>query len=118
MRSRGKFGQTNFAMEFSSDESHTQAIYTGSTVGIKDPLPSYELEAKSGLVGMLIGSDGYHPEPYFLIKFLRSRPRHASTILSRTLFSLTPVHRPHIESGPTQTTTGAGLPLVVLRSRT
>jgi hypothetical protein len=75
MRSRGKFGQTNVAMGFSSDESCSQAIYTGSTVGIKDPLPSSELEAKFSLVGMLIGLDGYSPEPYFLTEFLRSQTR-------------------------------------------
>ena len=57
MRSRGKFGRTNLAMEFSSDESHILVIYTGGTIG------------------MLIGSDGYSPEPYFLTKFLRSQAR-------------------------------------------
>jgi lysophospholipase len=44
-------------MEFSSDESRILVIYTGGTIG------------------MLIGSDGYSPEPYFLTKFLRSQAR-------------------------------------------
>lgn len=48
---------TNLAMELSSDESRILVIYTGGTIG------------------MLIGSDGYSPEPYFLTEFLRSQAR-------------------------------------------
>jgi len=44
-------------MELSSDESRILVIYTGGTIG------------------MLIGSDGYSPEPYFLTEFLRSQAR-------------------------------------------
>lgn len=44
-------------MELSSDESRILVIYTGGTIG------------------MLIGSDGYSPEPYFLTEFLRSQTR-------------------------------------------
>ena len=44
-------------MELSSDESRILVIYTGGTIG------------------MLIGSDGYSPEPYFLTEFLRSQSR-------------------------------------------
>ena len=44
-------------MELSSDESRILVIYTGGTIG------------------MLIGSDGYSPEPYFLTQFLRSQAR-------------------------------------------
>lgn len=40
-----------------SDESRILVIYTGGTIG------------------MLIGSDGYSPEPYFLTEFLRSQAR-------------------------------------------
>ena len=53
---RGKLGRTDF-MELSSDESRILVIYTGGTIG------------------MLIGSDGYSPEPYFLTEFLRSQAR-------------------------------------------
>lgn len=45
------------AMELSSDESRILVIYTGGTIG------------------MLIGSGGYSPEPYFLTEFLRSQAR-------------------------------------------
>lgn len=55
--SRGKPGQTNLAMALSSDESRILVIYTGGTIG------------------MLIGSNGYSPEPYFLTEFLRSQSR-------------------------------------------
>jgi lysophospholipase len=44
-------------MELSSDESRILVIYTGGTIG------------------MLSGSDGYSPEPYFLTGFLRSEAR-------------------------------------------
>jgi lysophospholipase len=44
-------------MELSPDESRILVIYTGGTIG------------------MLIGSDGYSPEPYFLTEFLRSQSR-------------------------------------------
>ena len=44
-------------MELSSDESRILVIYTGGTIG------------------MLTGSDGYSPEPYFLTEFLRSQTR-------------------------------------------
>ncbi|KAF9653069.1 asparaginase-domain-containing protein [Thelephora ganbajun] len=44
-------------MELSSDESRILVIYTGGTIG------------------MLIGSDGYSPEPHFLTQFLRSQAR-------------------------------------------
>ena len=44
-------------MELPSDESRILVIYTGGTIG------------------MLIGSDGYSPEPYFLTEFLRSQAR-------------------------------------------
>ena len=44
-------------MELSSDESRLLVIYTGGTIG------------------MLISSDGYSPEPYFLTEFLRSQAR-------------------------------------------
>lgn len=44
-------------MELSSDESRILVIYTGGTIG------------------MLTGSDGYSPEPYFLTEFLRSQAR-------------------------------------------
>ena len=44
-------------MELSSDESRILVIYTGGTIG------------------MLIGSDGYSPEPWFLTEFLRSQAR-------------------------------------------
>lgn len=54
---RGKLRWTNLAMELSSDESRILVIYTGGTIG------------------MLIGSDGYSPEPYFLTEFLRSQAR-------------------------------------------
>jgi len=54
---RGKSDRTNLAMELSSDESRILVIYTGGTIG------------------MLIGSDGYSPEPYFLTEFLRSQAR-------------------------------------------
>ena len=50
-------GRTTFAMELPSDESRILVIYTGGTIG------------------MLIGSDGYSPEPYFLTEFLRSQAR-------------------------------------------
>ena len=58
-RTRGKLCWVNFksAMELSSDESRILVIYTGGTIG------------------MLIGSDGYSPEPYFLTEFLRSQAR-------------------------------------------
>jgi lysophospholipase len=56
-RTRGKPEQTNLAMAFSSDESRILVIYTGGTIG------------------MLIGSNGYSPEPYFLTEFLRSQSR-------------------------------------------
>ena len=55
--SREKLCRTNFVMELSSDESRILVIYTGGTIG------------------MLIGSDGYSPEPYFLTEFLRSQSR-------------------------------------------
>ena len=54
---RGKPGRTNFSMELPSDESRILVIYTGGTIG------------------MLIGSHGYSPEPYFLTEFLRSQAR-------------------------------------------
>ena len=44
-------------MALSSDESRILVIYTGGTIG------------------MLIGSNGYSPEPYFLTQFLRSQSR-------------------------------------------
>ena len=44
-------------MALSSDESRILVIYTGGTIG------------------MLIGSNGYSPEPYFLTEFLRSQSR-------------------------------------------
>ena len=49
--------RTNLAMELPSDESRILVIYTGGTIG------------------MLIGSDGYSPEPHFLTEFLRSQAR-------------------------------------------
>ena len=44
-------------MELPSDESRILVVYTGGTIG------------------MLIGSQGYSPEPYFLTEFLRSQAR-------------------------------------------
>ena len=55
-------------MELSSDESRILVIYTGGTIG------------------MLIGSDGYSPEPYFLTEFLRSQARFHDP-LQHSLFS-------------------------------
>jgi len=49
--------RTILSMELPSDESRILVIYTGGTIG------------------MLIGSDGYSPEPYFLTEFLRSQAR-------------------------------------------
>jgi 60kDa lysophospholipase len=44
-------------MDFCTDESKILVIYTGGTIG------------------MLIGTDGYKPEPYYLTEFLRSQAR-------------------------------------------
>ena len=44
-------------MDFSTDEAKILVIYTGGTIG------------------MLGGSNGYSPEPYFLTEFLRSQAR-------------------------------------------
>lgn len=58
-----------------ANESRVLVIYTGMFTGISGSYALTLAISTGGTIGMLVGQQGYVPEPYFLTKTLRSQTR-------------------------------------------